>query len=239
MKALVIIPAYNESRSIVDVVKSVEAAGYDYIVINDGSKDATIDICRTHNINVLDLGDNLGIGGAVQAGHRYALQNGYDVDVQFDGDGQHDAAYIATLLKGIESGANLVIGSRFIEKSDGFQSSPMRRLGIKWLSAMIKLTCGIKIFDSTSGFRACDVRAIYLYSKNYPVDYPEPESIVSAAKHELKVLEVPVVMHERRAGHSSIRALSSIYYMIKVTLAILISRSPSKEELSESRRRHA
>lgn len=223
MKALVVIPAYNESETILGTVKDVVSAGYDYVVVNDGSSDETLVICKENGINVLNLRNNLGIGGAVQAGHKYAFENGYDVDVQFDGDGQHDAGYIATLLERIDSGADLVIGSRFIDKNaDGFKSSFLRRVGIKWLCACIKLTTGKKVTDPTSGFRATANKALKLFVDEYPTDYPEPESIVTAIKHGLKVEECQVLMHERQGGSSSIKPLSSIYYMLKVSIAILI-----------------
>lgn len=223
LKILVIIPAYNEAASIVRVVSSVVAEGYDYVVVNDGSSDSTLEICRDHGFNVLDLKENLGIGGAVQAGHKYALRHGYDVDVQLDGDGQHDPGYISALLAKIQVGANLAIGSRYIQETDGFQSTFMRRVGIKWLSCCIKIFTGCSVTDPTSGFRACDRKAIELFCRQYPMDYPEPESIVTAIKQGLLVREASVIMRERQAGESSIRAFSSVYYMIKVTLAIAIA----------------
>ena len=145
MKILLVIPAYNEEKSIVSVVEDAKKHGYDYIVINDGSTDHTIDICKEHGINVLDLPRNLGIGGAVQAGHKYAYRHGYDIDIQIDGDGQHDISSIPVLIKEIENGADLAIGSRFLKKTDGFQSTAMRRLGIKWLSGLIYLLYRKKI----------------------------------------------------------------------------------------------
>ncbi len=230
MKTLLIIPAYNEARNIAGVAQAVAEAGYDFIVINDGSTDDTLEVCREHDLPVLDLKQNLGIGGAVQAGHKYALENGYDVDVQFDGDGQHDIRYVAALLDLIERGADLAIGSRFVERTEGFRSSFMRRIGIRWLSGCIRLFSGRRITDPTSGFRACSKRSISLFCRNYPTDYPEPESIVTAIGNGLSVQEAPVIMHERVGGASSIRALGSIYYMVKVSLAIAImSLSRSKE----------
>ena len=175
-----IIPAYNEARNIAGVAQAVAEAGYDFIVINDGSTDDTLEVCREHDLPVLDLKQNLGIGGAVQAGHKYALENGYDVDVQFDGDGQHDIRYVPPLLDLIEQGAHLAIGSRFVERTEGFRSSFMRRIGIRWLSGCICLFSGRRITDPTSGFRACSKRSISLFCRNYPTDYPEPESIVTA-----------------------------------------------------------
>lgn len=222
MKVLVIIPAYNEEDSIKRVVESVIEAGYDYLVINDGSTDATLEICNSNGFNVLNLKQNLGIGGAVQAGHKYALSRGYDADVQFDGDGQHDAYCIADLLDQLHHGYDLAIGSRFLVHTDGFQSSPIRRLGIKWLSFWISTLTRTPVTDPTSGFRACSRKAIALFCKDYPTDYPEPESIVAACKSSLKISETSVIMHERQGGSSSIGALSAIYYMIKVTISIAI-----------------
>lgn len=222
-RVLVIIPAYNEEDNIVATVQSVVDCGYDYVVVNDGSTDNTLQICKDNGINVLDLAQNLGIGGAVQAGHKYAQRFGYDIDVQVDGDGQHDPSYIPHLIKEIANGSDLVIGSRFLEKTDGFQSTFMRRLGIKWLSYVISITTHSKISDPTSGFRACGAKAIGLFCKKYPADYPEPDSAVAAMVKGLSVTEVPVVMKERQGGKSSISGFSSVYYMIKVTLAIIIS----------------
>lgn len=222
-KVLIVIPAYNEADNILNTVRGVVEHGYDYIVVNDGSRDATLDVCRSNGLNVLDLPMNLGIGGAVQAGHKYAQRFGYDIDIQFDGDGQHDPAYLDALVREVASGADLVIGSRFLEKTDGFQSTFMRRVGITWLSAMLKLCTGRRVSDPTSGFRACGRRAIDLFCASYPVDYPEPESIAVAIKSGLFVKEVSVEMRERQGGTSSIGGLSSVYYMLKVSLAILIA----------------
>lgn len=227
-RVLVIIPAYNESESILATVASVKAQGYDYVVVNDGSRDNTLEVCQQAGVNVLDLSQNLGIGGAVQAGHKYAWQQGYDIDVQVDGDGQHDPAYIAKLLEQIEAGANLVIGSRFVEQTDGFQSTAMRRVGIAWLSGLIKLFSGRRVTDPTSGFRACDRQAIELFCNYYPNDYPEPESILVALKRGLSVQEVPVIMRERQGGVSSINPVKSVYYMVKVSLALWIASWTSK-----------
>lgn len=222
-RILLIVPAYNERESILQVAKTISQAGYDFVVVNDGSTDDTLHICKSNNIPVIDLGVNLGIGGAVQTGHMYAFERGYDIDIQFDGDGQHDISSVPTLIEAIQNGSDLVIGSRFISKDNSnFQSTGLRRLGIKWLSAVIKFVTGKRVYDVTSGFRASSKKTIELFSKEYPVDYPEPESIVSAIKHHLTVTEVSAKMNERQGGTSSIRAFSSMYYMIKVSLAILI-----------------
>ena len=221
-RVLVIIPAYNEQESILNTVAAIKICGYDYVVINDGSSDNMLNLCREHELNVLDLPQNLGIGGAVQAGHKYAQRFGYDIDVQVDGDGQHDPSYIPGLVKLIQDGADLAIGSRFLVETDGFQSTFMRRVGIKWLSFLLKRLTGRNVTDPTSGFRACNKRAIDLFCQNYPDDYPEPESIALAMKLGLTVKEAPVKMNERQGGRSSIGGLSSAYYMIKVTLAIML-----------------
>lgn len=225
-KVLIIIPAYNESENIEHVVRHMmeEAPQYDYLVVNDGSTDNTLDLCRKANFHYLDLSINMGIGGAVQAGYVYAHKNNYDIAVQMDGDGQHDIAYLDELLKPIlDKKADVVIGSRFLEK-EGFQSSAGRRLGINILSGLIWLTTGQRIMDVTSGYRAVNRMFIDIYSKDYPTDYPEPEAIVAAIMHRGRVKEVPVQMKAREGGTSSITFKKSIYYMIKVTLAILICR---------------
>lgn len=222
-RVLVIIPAYNESEAILDTVNDVIATGFDYVVVNDGSTDATLDVCRSNHVNALNLPQNLGIGGAVQAGHKYAKKFGYEIDIQVDGDGQHDPSYIAALVEQVDAGSDLVVGSRFLEKTEGFQSTAMRRLGIAWLSGVIRALTHRTVTDPTSGFRACGPRAINLFCEDYPTDYPEPDSIVTALSRGLVVSEVPVCMRERQGGMSSISGFSSVYYMIKVTLAILIS----------------
>lgn len=220
---LIIIPAYNEEESIVATAKSVINAGYDCIVVNDGSTDQTLKLCIENDIDVLNLPQNLGIGGAIQAGHKYALVADYDIDIQFDGDGQHDVNSIPALVKAINDGADLAIGSRFVGGENTFKSTKLRRLGIAWLSFWIKLLTGGKVTDPTSGFRACNRKAIRLFAEKYSTDYPEPESIAVAFRKGLIIRDVPVVMHERQGGVSSIKPLSSIYYMIKVTLAIFIT----------------
>lgn len=221
---LIIIPAYNEQDNIAATVEAIVAAGYDYVVINDGSTDDTLQICVDSGFNVVDLGCNLGIGGAVQTGHKYAQSHGYEIDIQFDGDGQHDARFIPALVEAIEQGADLVVGSRFMDAgSSAFKSTQLRRIGIKWLSALIKGITGTTVKDPTSGFRACSAKAIKLYCDHYPSDYPEPESLVTASKAQCSIKEIPVSMNERRGGESSISPLRSVYYMIKVTLAILIT----------------
>lgn len=225
-KVLIIIPAYNEADNIAQVVERMrkEAPWCDYLVVNDGSTDRTLAICEQENFYHLDLSINMGIGGAVQAGYIYAYKNNYDIAVQMDGDGQHDVAYLDKLLEPILTDqADVVIGSRFLEK-EGFQTTASRRMGINILSALIRITTGKRIKDVTSGYRAVNRRFIEIYSKDYPMDYPEPEAIVSAMMHLGRVREVPVQMRAREGGVSSITFKKSVYYMVKVTLAILICR---------------
>lgn len=224
MKVLIIIPAYNEENNILSCVNNLkrEAPDVDYIIVNDCSKDKTRQICEDNNLNYLDLPVNLGIGGAVQAGYLYAFENGYDITIQMDGDGQHDPAYISDVIQPIIDGqADMVIGSRFITK-EGFQSSFMRRFGSKLISGILKLCGGIKVYDTTSGFRASSKELTQVFSKNYAQDYPEPEAILTATMSGFKVCEVPVKMKERQGGKSSINALKSINYMIKVPLSIVV-----------------
>ena len=225
-KILLIIPAYNEAENIEKIVNNLiqNYPQYDYVIVNDGSRDETEEICLKNHYQVLNLPLNLGIGGAVQTGYRYALKNHYDIAIQIDGDGQHDIAYVEKLIEPILSGeVDIAIGSRFIEK-EGFQSSVARRMGISFLSGLIHVLCFKKVKDVTSGFRAVNKKFIKLYAENYPSDYPEPEAIVAAIMHRGKIIEVPVVMKERAGGSSSINLRRSIYYMIKVTLAIFVSR---------------
>ena len=226
MKKLIIIPAYNEEANIVKTVESIErdAVGFDYIVINDCSTDRTKEICEEHGFHYVDLPINLGIGGAVQTGYKYAWENGYDMAVQVDGDGQHDPEFLELMAEYLETHqVDMVIGSRFIEKQ-GFQSSGMRRVGIRFFSGLIRLMTGKTITDPTSGLRMAGRNVIELFSKDYPRDYPEPESVVAILRKGLKVEEVPVIMREREGGVSSISMKKSVYYMVKVTLAILIER---------------
>ncbi len=225
MKKLVIIPAYNEQGGIEKTVQDVlkYAPDFDYVIINDCSVDDTLEVCRKNNFHVINLPVNLGIGGSVQTGYVYAWRNGYDIAVQFDGDGQHNAAYLNVLAdKLIKENLDMVIGSRYIKK-EGFQSSGIRRLGIRYFTALIRLITGKKITDPTSGMRMAGRDVIGIYAKNYPRDYPEPESVVTILKEGKKVEEAPVQMNARTEGISSISPRKSVYYMIKVSLAILIA----------------
>lgn len=231
MRVLVIIPAYNEEKTILKVIDKLkkDCPKADYVVVNDCSKDHTLEKLEGSDASFINLPLNLGIGGGVQTGYKYAFRNGYDIAVQIDGDGQHDTAYLNDVIRPIEEGkADIVIGSRFITK-EGFQSSGIRRVGIRFLSGLIYLCCGTKVHDVTSGFRAVNRKGIELYADSYPVDYPEPEAIVKAAVNGAVIDEVPVIMKERQAGQSSISTPKSIYYMIKVSLAVILCRLSSKK----------
>ena len=193
-------------------------------MVNDCSSDDTERLLEELGANYISLPCNMGIGGAVQSGYRYAAQNGYDIAIQIDGDGQHDVRFVKDMVKLIEDKqADVVIGSRFIDK-EGFQSSQARRIGIRILSVLIRLMCGAKVKDVTSGFRAVNRRFIELFAENYPDDYPEPEVIVTAKLYGAVIKELPVIMRERTTGKSSINLKRSIYYMIQVSLAIIICR---------------
>ena len=226
MKKLVIIPAYNEEGNLEKTINDIteNAPGFDYVIINDCSTDNTLEMCRHHGFHNLNLPVNLGIGGAVQTGYRYAFYHGYDLAVQFDGDGQHSAAHLEDMAKVLEkSGADMVIGSRFIEK-EGFQSSGLRRVGIRYFTMLIRLLTGKTITDPTSGMRMVNRKLLEKFTNEYPKDYPEPESVVTILSENYKVKEVPVIMNEREEGVSSISLRNSVYYMIKVSFAILIAR---------------
>ena len=225
-KVLLIIPAYNEEESLRSLIEEIKAVcpEVDYLVVNDCSSDDTERLLEELGANYISLPCNMGIGGAVQSGYRYAAQNGYDIAIQIDGDGQHDVRFVKDMVKLIEDKqADVVIGSRFIDK-EGFQSSQARRIGIRILSMLIRLMCGAKVKDVTSGFRAVNRRFIELFAENYPDDYPEPEVIVTAKLYGAVIKELPVVMRERTTGKSSINLKRSVYYMIKVSLAIIICR---------------
>lgn len=230
MKVLLIIPAYNEEKNIVKTVSAVEEyrknCGFelDYIVINDGSKDNTYLVCKENNINCINLIRNLGIGGAVQTGYKLADIKNYDIAVQYDGDGQHDINSLENLIEPIILGqADFTVGSRFIEKKKNFKSTVMRRFGIKILSIALRLFARVKILDCTSGYRAASKEVIKMLAERYPSDYPEPESLVQIKKKGFRIKEISVNMFEREDGVSSIRAWKSVYYMIKVSIAIVIA----------------
>lgn len=229
-KILLIIPAYNEEANVLRVYNNIVSYNkhaknkLDVIFINDGSIDNTENILLENKINHVKLIQNLGIGGAVQTGYKYALYNDYDIAIQFDGDGQHDVNYVEALIKPILDGdADMTIGSRFIDStSSEFKSSGMRRAGIKIISWCIKFKTRKKIYDTTSGFRAVNKRIIESFAVHYPLEYPEPISSVDVLLDGMNLKEVPVSMNERVAGKSSIGSWKNIYYMINVTLSILL-----------------
>ena len=230
MKKLVIIPAYNEEGNIEKTVTDIQknAPDFDYVIINDCSTDNTLRICREKGYNVINLPVNLGIGGGVQTGYIYGWRNGYDIAVQFDGDGQHTASFLTTMADYLaENHLDMVIGSRYITK-DGFQSSGFRRAGIRYFTWLIKLLTGQKITDPTSGMRMVNRDIMELFAKDYPKDYPEPETVTYILKKKKKVAEIPVLMNAREAGVSSISPVNAVYYMIKVTMSILMAAGSRK-----------
>ncbi len=223
-RILVIIPAYNEEDSIGRVIEDVRTncPQMDILVVNDGSADHTSDRARASGVVVLDLPFNLGIGGGMQTGYKYAAEKGYDIAIQVDGDGQHDPKEIPKLLQTLEERkVDVAIGSRFITDLE-YKATTMRRVGITVLSKVISIMVRQKITDPTSGFRASRQKAIQLFAVNYPQDYPEPEVVVLLSKSGLKMAEVPVTMSQRYSGESSITKIRSIYYMVKVLLAIFV-----------------
>jgi hypothetical protein len=223
-RALVIVPAFNEAEAIGWVVRDLRrhAPWADVLVVNDGSADETSEAARAAGAKTLDLPVNLGIGGAVQTGYRYAWEHGYDIAFQFDGDGQHRAKRLADLAAPLVTAeADLVVGSRFL-RPRGMTATGMRLVGIRVLAAAVSKVMGQRITDPTSGFRAAGRRAIELFAQEYPQDYPEPESLVLVHRQGFRVKEVPAAMRRRRGGVSSIGLWIGIHYMTKVLLAVLM-----------------
>lgn len=228
-KIILIIPAYNEEDNILKTYQTIvdynkkNKTDYDVIVINDGSRDNTKSILEENKIPHISLIENLGIGGAVQTGYKYAYENDYDIAIQFDGDGQHDVNYVKNIIKPIiKDDSNMVIGSRYIDKTTSeFKSTFSRRIGIKLISFFIKLFTGKRVYDTTSGFRACDRNVIELFANNYPLEYPEPVTTTQLLKKGYKIDEVAVSMNERTAGKSSIGSWKNAYYMVNVILSII------------------
>lgn len=241
-KILVIIPAFNESGNIVKTIAELKKLdfAFDIVVIDDGSTDTTISEAMATGVRVIPLPFNLGIGGAVQTGLQYASRNGYTVAAQVDGDGQHDAQYLKVILEPVISKkVDIVVGSRFMPEDAKFEgmpnlsghgtnrqsswrSSAIRRVGIHFFAWLISHLTSYSVTDPTSGFRAFGPKAIAIFSEKYPQDFPEPESMMSAKRFGLRLMEVPVQMRKREHGHSSIRYFKTLYYMIKVTIAILL-----------------
>ncbi len=224
LRRIAIIPARNEADSVGAVIAELRAADPDFavVVIDDGSTDATGDVARAAGATVIRLPYNLGIGGAVQTGHQYARDHGFDIAVQVDGDGQHDPRELVKVLAPIVAGeADLVVGTRFIGDS-GYRPPISRRLGIVILAAVVSLIVRQRVTDPTSGFRAVNRRALELFASDYPHDYPEVEATVLVYRHRLRMVEVPVTMRERSAGSSSITMLYSAVYMGKVLVALFV-----------------
>lgn len=224
---LLIIPAYNEESSIVETVNRirkfnrVRSRKVDYIVIDDGSTDRTSLLLKIHHIPHIRIESNSGIGGAVREGYKYAVRHGYRYVSQFDGDGQHGIEFIYDVIAPLESGeADMVIGSRFKGLVSDYRPGLARRVGIRWISFLIKLKTGVKIKDPTSGYRAVGREAMQIFANDYPAKYPEPESCAELLLKGMRVKEVPVKMHRRSGGRSSIRSWHKIEYMIRVSLAI-------------------
>jgi len=237
LRILVIIPAYNEEASIGAVITRIRLCvpEADIIVINDGSSDNTSSKAQDAGAIVIDLPFNLGIGGAMQTGYKYAVQNNYDIAVQVDGDGQHDPSYIKSLIQPVvKNHADMAIGSRFVSKTD-YRSPFMRRTGMLFFSALINLLTGQQVKDTTSGFRVVNKKIIKYFAENYPTDYPEVDVLVRLHKKNFRVKEIPVKMHERQGGKSSITAVRSIYYMVKVSLSLFIDaiRSADSKTMEE------
>lgn len=222
---LVIIPAYNEEATISSTVNRLqEVTGYDHVVINDGSTDGTRRVLQKNGFSYLDLPLNLGIGGAMHTGFKYAWRLGYDYALQLDADGQHDPNDLEKLIGAMRSGEwDMVIGSRFVEESD-YSGSRLRRFGIRYFQHLIRLLTGWTIADPTSGYRVVNRRVIEEFVRNYPNDYPEVEVLVTLARKGYRVSEVTVDMRERQGGVSSITPARSLYYMAKVTLFLIIRR---------------
>lgn len=244
MRLLIIIPAYNEQEALGGLLEEIRALGaahadaaIEAVVVDDGSTDRTAEVARLGGARVLLLRRNLGIGGAVQSGIRLAHREGFDFAAQIDGDGQHPPAELRRLLEPARgAGApDLVVGTRYRERTNGFRSTVLRRLGSAWLRLILRLV-GVRVSDPTSGFRLYGPRALRLFEETYPYDYPEPESLAVARAAGLAIAEVPVTMRERQGGRSSIAGLQTVYYMLKVTLAVALAyvrargRAPREKE---------
>jgi glycosyltransferase involved in cell wall biosynthesis len=223
-RRIAIVPAFNEERNIGRVVDEIHAfdAGMHIVVVSDGSIDRTAAVAAEHGAHVVQLPFNLGIGGAVQTGFKYAAEGGYDLAVRCDGDGQHDPSQLGKVIAPVLAGeVDIAIGSRFVGEG-GYQSSVTRRVGIRLLAWIVSAIARQRVTDTTSGFQALNRRALELFAMDYPHDYPEVEGMVMTIKHQLRLCEVPVTMRERAHGRSSITAFRSIYYMAKVLLALFV-----------------
>ena len=225
-RLVAIVPAWNESGAIGRVVGEIREfdSAIDVVVVDDASTDDTAKVAESHGATVLSLPFNVGIGGAVQTGFRYALEHGYDIAVRLDGDGQHDASEIPKVLEPIEAGeADLVIGSRFVGPGGTYRPPFARRIGIRIFARLVSVLGGQRVTDTTSGFVALDRRGIELFAAQFPHDYPEVEATLVALRSGLRVAQVQVAMRERTTGTSSITFVRSLYYIVKVMLALLVA----------------
>lgn len=233
MKLLAIIPAYNEAANIEAVIRDLKSFQGDILVVNDGSTDATAEVAKGLGAHVISHPFNLGIGGTVQTGLKYAFENGYDMAIQFDGDGQHRGDQVYKIVDLVKRGeADLAIGSRTLP--GGYKMGFTRFMGSRIFHLLIRCLSGKAVEDPTSGFRCYGKRTIRLFARFYTDDYPEVESIVTAARNGLKVVEVPVLMRGRLSGHSSITRRKSAYYMMKVTLAMVVDAMRGRDLAEES-----
>jgi glycosyltransferase involved in cell wall biosynthesis len=224
-RVIAVVPAHNEEGAIGGVIDEIRAFDptFGVVVVDDGSVDDTSAVAARHGAAVITLPFNLGIGGAVQTGFMYALENGYPTAVRLDGDGQHAASELGTLLDALLAGqADIVTGSRFVGEAR-YKAPLARRIGIVWFAWLVSLLTRQRVTDTTSGFQALNRKGIELFARDYPSDYPEVEATILVYKHRLRLTEVPVQMREREHGSSSITFVRSVYYMFKVTLALCIA----------------
>jgi glycosyltransferase involved in cell wall biosynthesis len=238
-RVVAIVPTWNEAGAIGGVVD--ETLAYDptitVVVVDDASSDDTPEVAAGHGATVLRLPFNIGIGGAVQTGFRYARDEGYEIAVRLDGDGQHDASELEKLIAPVRAGdADLVIGSRFVDPSGSYRPPFARRMGIRVFARLVSLLGGQKVTDTTSGFSAMNRAAIELFAVDYPHDYPEVEATLVALRSGLRLTQVQVEMRERQAGTSSITFLRALYYIVKVTLALLVASMRRYSRLEAARR---